>query len=181
LQKLKVRPLLNTQYQLLIPTMKYTLHTTYRQMLADTVTPVSIYLKLRDRFVNTILLESSDYHGNENSFSYICCQPIARFELNGDTLLQQLPDGRETKNTVTRHRDVVEALTRSAGSSRPTTTSSRSSTTGCSATWPTTPCSISKTSGCAAARRGKPHPRNHLPGVQVRNCHQPLQRRPVRV
>jgi hypothetical protein len=88
---------------------------------------VSIYLKLRDRFVNTILLESSDYHGNENSFSYICCQPIARFELNGDTLLQQLPDGRETKNTVTRHRDVVEALTRSAGSSRPTTTSSRSS------------------------------------------------------
>jgi anthranilate synthase component 1 len=80
--------------------MKYTLHTTYRQMLADTVTPVSIYLKLRDRFVNTILLESSDYHGNENSFSYICCQPIARFELNGDTLLQQLPDGRETKNTV---------------------------------------------------------------------------------
>jgi anthranilate synthase component 1 len=48
--------------------MKYTLHTTYRQMLADTVTPVSIYLKLRDRFMNTILLESSDYHGNENSF-----------------------------------------------------------------------------------------------------------------
>jgi len=90
--------------------MKYTLHTTYRQMFADTVTPVSIYLKLRDRFVNTILLESSDYHGNENSFSYICCQPIARFELNGDTLLQQFPDGRKTKNTVARHRDVVEAL-----------------------------------------------------------------------
>jgi anthranilate synthase component 1 len=90
--------------------MKYTLHTTYRQMLADTVTPVSIYLKLRDRFVNTILLESSDYHGNENSFSYICCQPIARFELNGDTLLQQFPDGRETRITVTRHREVVEAL-----------------------------------------------------------------------
>ena len=90
--------------------MKYTLHTTYRQMLADTVTPVSIYLKLRDRFVNTILLESSDYHGNENSFSYICCQPIARFELNGETLLQQFPDGSETKSAVTHHREVVEAL-----------------------------------------------------------------------
>jgi anthranilate synthase component 1 len=90
--------------------MNYRLTTTFRQMLADTVTPVSIYLKLRDRFVNTILLESSDYHGNENSFSYICCQPIARFQLDGDILLQQFPDGREEKRTVSHHREVVNAL-----------------------------------------------------------------------
>ncbi len=90
--------------------MKYKLKTTYRQLLADTITPVSIYLKLRDRFVNSILLESSDYHGNENSFSYICCQPIARFELDGDQLTQQFPNGQEEKQTVQEHRQVVKAL-----------------------------------------------------------------------
>lgn len=89
---------------------KFKLHTTHKQLLADTVTPVSVYLQLRDKYRNCLLLESSDYHGNENSFSYICCQPIARFELNGNMLLQQFPDGREEKRTVTQHREVVEAL-----------------------------------------------------------------------
>jgi anthranilate synthase component 1 len=63
----------------------------YKKILADTVTPVNLYLKLRDKFANSILLESSDYHGNENSFSYICFQPIARFELQRDHYTQQLP------------------------------------------------------------------------------------------
>ena len=35
--------------------------------IADLVTPVSIYLKVRDRYPNAILLESSDYHGNRNA------------------------------------------------------------------------------------------------------------------
>lgn len=56
------------------------LYTHYKKILADTFTPVNIYYKLRDKFPGTILLESSDYHGNENSFSYICCQPIATFQ-----------------------------------------------------------------------------------------------------
>ncbi len=63
------------------------------QMLADTVTPVSIYLRLRDRYANSILLESTDFHAKENSFSYICCQPIARFEVANGKVNQVLPDG----------------------------------------------------------------------------------------
>jgi hypothetical protein len=47
--------------------------TKYKQLLADTITPVSLYFKIRDKFPNSLLLESSDYHGNDNSFSYICC------------------------------------------------------------------------------------------------------------
>jgi anthranilate synthase component I len=50
-------------------------------MLADTITPVNIYLRLRDVFAGSILLESSDYHGNENSLSFICCDPIATFKV----------------------------------------------------------------------------------------------------
>lgn len=50
-------------------------------MLADTITPVNIYLRLRDVYAGSILLESSDYHGNENSLSFICCDPIATFRV----------------------------------------------------------------------------------------------------
>ncbi|GAB3285216.1 anthranilate synthase component I family protein [Larkinella harenae] len=67
-------------------------------MLADTLTPVSIYLRLRDKFVNSILLESSDYHGNDNSYSYICFDPIAKFEFDGRTILVDYPGG--SSNTV---------------------------------------------------------------------------------
>ena len=56
---------------------KFELKTHYKKILADTISPVSVYLKIRDKFPNSILLESSDYHGNDNSFSYICCNPIA--------------------------------------------------------------------------------------------------------
>ncbi|MFZ0491096.1 MAG: anthranilate synthase component I family protein, partial [Salegentibacter sp.] len=57
--------------------MKFKLNTTYKKLLADTLTPVSVYLKLRDKYPNSLLLESSDYHASDNSFSYICCNPIA--------------------------------------------------------------------------------------------------------
>ena len=70
---------------------KIRLKTRKKRMLADTITPVSIYLKLRDRFANSFLLESSDYHGSENSFSYICCDPIAYIKLFRDSVELQYP------------------------------------------------------------------------------------------
>ncbi len=47
--------------------------------VADITTPVSLYLKLRDVYPNTILLESSDYHGSNNSLSFICFDPAYEF------------------------------------------------------------------------------------------------------
>ena len=73
--------------------MKYKLNTHYKKILADTITPVSIYLKIRDTFPNSILLESSDYHGNENSFSYVCCNPIAHISVKDQLVAQSYPDG----------------------------------------------------------------------------------------
>ncbi len=55
---------------------------TIRKVLADTVTPVSVYLRLRSLYPKSILLESSDYHGNENAYSFICFTPIACFNAN---------------------------------------------------------------------------------------------------
>lgn len=53
-----------------------------RKILADTVTPVSVYLRLRNLYHKSILLESSDYHGHENAYSFICFEPVACFTAN---------------------------------------------------------------------------------------------------
>jgi anthranilate synthase component 1 len=74
--------------------MKYKLKSNYKKILADTITPVSIYLKIRDKYPNSILLESSDYHGNENSFSYICCNAIADITVKNNAIVQNFPDGK---------------------------------------------------------------------------------------
>ena len=52
-----------------------------KQLLADVFTPVGIYLRLRDRFRDTILLESTDHHAAENSYSFICINAIAGMEI----------------------------------------------------------------------------------------------------
>ena len=81
---------------------RYKLGTEYRKRLADTQTPVSIFLKLRDKFANSILLESSDYHGSDNSVSYICCQPIAGIEVFNGIINLSYPDGKTDKKEALR-------------------------------------------------------------------------------
>ncbi len=81
--------------------MSYQLTTHYKQILADTITPVSVYLKIRDRFPNSLLLESSDYRGNENSFSYICCNPIASIKIKNETIYQTFPDKKTIETPIT--------------------------------------------------------------------------------
>ena len=71
----------------------YKFKTTFKKILADTITPVSVYLKIRDKFANSLLLESSDYHANDNSFSYICCNPIASIKIVNETIFKTFPDG----------------------------------------------------------------------------------------
>ncbi len=80
--------------------MKFKLTTKAKKLLADTITPVSVYLKLRDKFPNSILLESSDYHGNENSFSFICCKPIAGIKVEGEIITTSFPDGTVLKKNI---------------------------------------------------------------------------------
>src|SRR5690242_11987431 len=60
---------------------KIELTTTSKILLADVYTPVGIYLRLRDRFRDTILLESADFHASENSFSFIGIHAIAGIEI----------------------------------------------------------------------------------------------------
>ncbi|MBU2899420.1 anthranilate synthase component I family protein [Maribacter dokdonensis] len=90
--------------------MAYQFKTYHKKILADTVTPVSVYLKIRDRFPNSILLESSDYHANNNSFSYICCNPIASIKVENEIITKQFPDGVVEEIQITPEIDVVESI-----------------------------------------------------------------------
>lgn len=96
----------------------FKLYTAHKRMLADTTTPVSIYLRLRDVFSNTLLLESSDYHSRENSMSYICFDPIAGISLDDKSLKTYFPDGQnfevdaeglDLKEQVSRFRNSFES------------------------------------------------------------------------
>jgi anthranilate synthase component 1 len=74
--------------------------TTSRRLLADIITPVSVYLKIRDIYPNSILLESSDYHGNENSYSFICLNPVATFIADNGNYTATYPDGSATQGRL---------------------------------------------------------------------------------
>ncbi|WP_026837846.1 anthranilate synthase component I family protein [Gillisia sp. JM1] len=88
----------------------YKLKTTFKKLLADTLTPVSVYLKIRDKYPNSLLLESSDYHANDNSFSYICCNPIASIRVKNGQIQELYPDGSKKLTEITPEIKVSEAI-----------------------------------------------------------------------
>jgi len=70
--------------------------------LSDTVTPVGLYSKIRDKYANSLLLESSDYHSKEESYTFICVEPIVTlkadenrftYEFKNEVLEEQMLDG----------------------------------------------------------------------------------------
>ncbi len=73
--------------------MTYKFKTIIIKSLSDTHTPVGMYLKVRDKFPNSFLLESSDYKSKENSFSYICMEPISSFIVTKAETNLSFPDG----------------------------------------------------------------------------------------
>lgn len=89
---------------------QFKLNTKYKQILADTITPVSVYLKLRDKFPNSLLLESSDYHANDNSFSYICCNPIAYIKVENEVITKQFPDISTETIAITKEINVANEI-----------------------------------------------------------------------
>ncbi|MCW3119755.1 MAG: anthranilate synthase component family protein [Chitinophagaceae bacterium] len=80
---------------------KIDLKTNCKRLLADVFTPVGIYLRLRDRFRDTILLESTDNHAAENSFSFICINAMAGMEITSTHSIEfKMPDGKPEKTEI---------------------------------------------------------------------------------
>lgn len=65
-----------------------------RKILADLYTPVGVYMRLRDIYPQSALMESSDYHGTENSRSFIGVHPIASITVGHGVVTATYPDGR---------------------------------------------------------------------------------------
>lgn len=79
--------------------------------MADIFTPVGIYLRVRDKFRDTVLLESTDFHAAENSFSFICINAIGGIEVStGEQVEFKLPGQKPEKETITKKGEVPRIL-----------------------------------------------------------------------
>ncbi|MEL0457576.1 anthranilate synthase component I family protein [Flavobacteriaceae bacterium SZ-1-7] len=88
----------------------YSLYTHNKRILTDTITPVTVYYKIRDKYPNSILLESGDYHRNHKNFSYICFNPIASIKVENEVISQTFPDGSSTSLNITKNVNVVNEI-----------------------------------------------------------------------
>lgn len=96
--------------------MKTFTYTTRHKILpGDLHTPVSTYLKMRDLFPQSILLESSDYHGVENNRSFIGLNPIASFSVNHGTVTTVFPDKSREEEALSAEFRVEDAFRKFLG------------------------------------------------------------------
>lgn len=81
-----------------------------KSILADIVTPVELFLKLRDHFPNTLLLECSDHHAKENHSSILCINAVAEIIVEDQSAKIRYPDQKEEKINLEKGRNAYELL-----------------------------------------------------------------------
>ncbi|MBE7632945.1 anthranilate synthase component I family protein [Tenacibaculum finnmarkense genomovar ulcerans] len=79
---------------------KTTFKTVSKKRIADTVTPVGLYLRFRDKYANTLLLESSDYHSKEESFSFIAIDPLLTMKVENHDFIVSKQGSVIEKNKI---------------------------------------------------------------------------------
>lgn len=90
--------------------MKYKFKTNSKRVMGDLHTPVSLYLKIRDAFPQSALLESSDYNSNKNSKSFIGLQPIANIDINRGECIEVFPDNSRVINSLSDTHTISDAV-----------------------------------------------------------------------
>ena len=80
--------------------MPYKYHTASRKILGDLITPVSAYLKVRDAYPQSALMESSDYHGGDNAKSFIAVHPIGSVSIEHGMGICKYPDNKITETPI---------------------------------------------------------------------------------
>lgn len=73
----------------------------HKTIIADIITPVEVYLKLRDLFPGALLLESSYFHAQQNNFSIICLDAVAEIIMDNNYIYYRYPDKCEEKISLT--------------------------------------------------------------------------------
>lgn len=90
--------------------MTFRYHTASKTILGDLVTPVSTYLRVRDAYPQSALMESSDYHGGENSKSFIGLHPIASVSIEHGVGKLKFPDGQIVEHPIGRDYDSARLI-----------------------------------------------------------------------
>ncbi len=90
--------------------MAYKYTTASKKILGDLITPVSAYLKCRDAYPQSALMESSDYHGGENSKSFIGLHPIASISLEHGVAIARYPDGKEATLEIKSNQNCAQSI-----------------------------------------------------------------------
>ena len=83
--------------------MSVSFKTHYKKRLSDTITPVGLYVRLRDRYSNLLLLESSDYHSKEESFSFLCIEPLVSIYAHDHNLILEQGQRQIEKQPIGRN------------------------------------------------------------------------------
>jgi len=89
-------------------TFKYI--TNSRTILADLYTPVGVYMRLRDIYPQSVLMESSDYHDKDNSRSFIGINPIASVAIGHGMATVNYPDGSRENHEIKENYGSAEAI-----------------------------------------------------------------------
>lgn len=90
--------------------MKFNITTRSKRLLADTLTPVSIFLRIREQYPLSVILESADYHAMHNSFSYIACDPVASITIHQGKVRETWPDGSVSTYELADKKEAVKVL-----------------------------------------------------------------------
>ena len=88
----------------------YKFKTACKRVLGDMVTPVSAYMKIRDDYPQSALMESSDYHGGENSKSFIGVHPMGSVSISHGVAIREYPDRRREEKAVSKEYQSAQAI-----------------------------------------------------------------------
>ena len=88
----------------------YTYQTSSKTILADLYTPVGVYMRLRDLYPQSALMESSDYHDSNNSRSFIGINPIASVAIGHGLTTVSYPDGSTISQPLSADFGSAEAI-----------------------------------------------------------------------
>lgn len=91
-------------------TIMYHYHTASKKVLGDLNTPVSVYLRVRDAYPQSALMECSDYHDGKNSRSFICLHPIGSVSVEHGTGVMKFPNGEEARTPITNTDDTARLI-----------------------------------------------------------------------
>ena len=88
----------------------YVYHTATKEVLGDLVTPVAAYMKIRDDYPQSALMECSDYHGHDNAKSFIGVHPIGSVSVEHGEAVLRFPDGQVRRSTIGKNYTTATAI-----------------------------------------------------------------------